>query len=319
LYPDAQLAAEHAARSALHGRLIFVVASPESGAHLVVRALGGLPGVTAAPIATNLFSTGFDRMLDTWMASDPGERLGGLIDLVDAQDFLWSARRLADGLLAPLIEDDPDAFIVEYSPDHIRSVLAIATLYPDAYLLHVVRDGGEVAARLASPHRDLYRPLQAAPVPQEHVWRLARAAAQQWSDEQRAVEDFADSPTYLVARIERILADPTAFLAWLAQRVGLETDGEALDRGAATIGGGRWRLTKPPAARAQVLVNALAPDLLDKYEYEPTEISEVRALLGRAELGYERFTERTRHAMLGLAARLQALSVKWDADAKEPE
>jgi len=299
--------------------VIFILASPESGAELVKHALGTVPGVTALPVATNLFSSGFDLMLDTWRASLYCDRVDGFIDLVDEQEFLWNVRRLADGLFAPAAPGGmSEQLIVEYSSAHIRFVRAIVTLYPDAHLLHVVRDGGEVAARLASPHRDLYAGGQDGPAPEDQLWRLPRIAAQQWVDDQNAIEEFADESNYFVARIERILADPAAFFGWLAERVGLEADTDAIEAAADAIGAGRWRLTTPPAGRPQALVNTLGGELLDRYDYEPTDVGEGRALLGRVELGYERFTDRGRQALLNLAARLSGLSARWEADAKGP-
>lgn len=318
MYPEERLAPEHAEESPLHGRIIFILASRESGAGLVLKALGRLPGVAAAPTATNLFSFGFHAMLDTWVASSPGDRLGGLKDLVEEQEFLWGVRRLADGLLGPLAEGTSDDVIVEYSPDHIRSVDAIAALYPDAYLLHVVRDGGEVAGRIASYHRDLYLPLTGQPTPHEHLWRLAAAGADLWCDDQRAAERFSDSPNYLVARIERVLDDPLAFLRWLTERIGLEVDDDALVEAADAIGGGAWQLTAPRVGRAQSRVNILGRDLLEQYDYQPTDVGEARALLGRAEVGYEHFADRARQAMLGLADRLRRASGRWEAEAREP-
>jgi hypothetical protein len=275
LFPERQLEPSRAEDSSLHGRLIFV--------------------------------------LDTWRTVEPGDRDCGLTDLVEEQELLWHARRLADTLLAPLAGTDD--FLVEYSPSHIGAVAVIDLIYPDALLLHVVRDGGDVTARLASPARNMYWPRLA---PQRmHAGWLAREAARQWCDEQRTADEFADEPNYFVARIERIMADPNAFIEWFAARFGIEVDDQALEDAAAALGSGTWSLRKSRPGRPQALLNAIGADLLEHYEYQPADVSDVVAGAARLELGYDNFTERSRQARLKLADRLRELSVRWDAEARE--
>jgi Sulfotransferase family len=307
VFPDAQLAPEHAENSALYERVAFIVASPQSGAELVVRALGRLPGVVAAPVATNVFSVGLSGLLDAGRVGDDDyERLFGLRDLVDEQQLLWQARLLADELLAPLVGS---GVLVEHSPGHIRSIDAISAVYPDAQVLHLVRDGGDVVGRLASPHRDLHWPR---PVPsQTRPGWLARGAVEEWCDDQRAVDEFEDSAAYRVARIERILADPAAFLAWFAEGLGVDLDGDQLLAASEALGGGTWQLVKPAVGRAQALLNATASDLLERYDYPPAHVSEPLALASKLEVGYDHVTARAQAGLLRLSERLRALSERW--------
>src|SRR5437773_4979175 len=206
--------------------MIFLLASPESGAETVLDALGCLPDVVATPVPTNLFVLGIPQLLDVWMASDDTERKHGLEALVDQQELLWATRCMADRLFEPLRSGTPDGWVVEYSADHIASTEAIAAVYPDARLLHIVRDGRDVAARLASRDRANYR-LRALPERMSPGW-LARAAARGWCADQRALDNLEDHANLSVARIERVLEEPEAFLRWLAADVGMDVSDEAV-------------------------------------------------------------------------------------------
>jgi hypothetical protein len=175
-------------------------------------------------------------------------------------------------------------------------------VYPDALLLHIVRDGSDVVGRLSSRHRVVYWPR---PAP------LAHGAIEQWCEDQRALDEFEDAENYRVARIERILADPTAFLAWFAEGIGLDVDADDLLGAADALGSGEWELTHPRARRAQALLNIEGAELLDRYDYQPVDTGEALALAARVELGSHHVVERTRERLMSLSERLRELSVRW--------
>ncbi|MBV9410622.1 MAG: sulfotransferase [Acidimicrobiia bacterium] len=314
MFPDAILSQELAEKSPLFERLIVLVASPESGADLIKRALGSLPGIAAAPVSTNLFSSGLAALLDGWHTVEVGDRRSGFADLADEQELLGNVRRLADELLVPLAGTDDD-FIVEYSPTHIRFLHVIEAVYPDAHILHVVRDGGDVVAAMASPDRLRFwaRP---APVHSHAGWP-ARVAAEEWCDDQREAAEFCKSPNYRVARLERVIADPSAFLGWLVEGLGIAADADDVDAAAAVLGGGSWTLRRRRPGRPQALLNAIGADVLQEYDYPQAEVGERRALAARVEVGYESLTARSREVRLNLSERLHELSLRWASEATE--
>ena len=327
MFPSQPLAAERASESPLSGRVLFLLATPESGAELVLRALGCLPDVTAAPVPTNLFSEGIGLVVEQWISGTDTERYHGLLALVDdEQELLWSARCLADELLAPL-RNGREEWLVEFSPDHIAIAPAIALVYPDAQFLQIVRDGREVAAQLASPSRTPYRLkrdqprglLPSGPTSGRPGWR-ERAAARRWCDDQGAMPtDLEDFPNVRVARIERILEQPAAFLDWITGDVGIQTTSEDVARAVAALGGGAWRLPRQPTGRAQALVEALGAELLEEHDYPPAGVGTARQLAGRTELAIVDGVQRIAKAGVDISGRVQKASNRRRATLESQE
>jgi len=245
--PQLELDVDAAAASSLNGRVVFLLATPESGAERVLSALGAFPGVAAAPAATNVFNQGIHRILDHWRI-DPGPQ--ALSGLADVQSFLLAARLLADTPLAAFADTTGADLVVEYSPDHIMFADEIAGLYPDACLIHIVRDGRQVAARLSTP---------------VHSW-TPRGAAKRWVDDQRAMLEF-EHPALYVVRIEDLLREPERLLGTLASALGLDVDADALGRAAAALGEAR-ALPTTNHGRAGAIVDIVGPDLLLHHGYD---------------------------------------------------
>jgi len=260
------LSEDRATGSPLYGRVVFLVATPESGAERLLRALTELPGLVAPPAPTHVFSQGLGEVLDRWISGkemierfvrrqpDDGTLMGFrmLSGLSDAETFLSHARALADALLLPALGSD-GRVLVEHSPFHINHVGDIVTLYPDAHIVHVVRDGRQVAARLASP---LYQ--------EESPGEGAR----RWIEEQRGVDEIADHPMLSAVRIEGLDADPATALSMLAQAFGVDADDKDIARAVQAMG------DPPPVVPSGVggaIVEIAGADLLAKYGYGPEE------------------------------------------------
>src|SRR5437867_77903 len=176
--------------SPLHGRLVFLLASPESGAELLLEALGRLPGVAIGRVPTHLFAQGGAMMFDKWTAGEYTTRPQGIAELVDEQVFFAGVRKLADVVLGAIAPEGADR-IVEYSFGHIFHTGVITSIYPEAHLVHVVRDGRQVVTRLATPL---------------HRW-LARDAARRWREDQEALLEREGLANLHVVRVEDLVAD----------------------------------------------------------------------------------------------------------------
>jgi hypothetical protein len=173
--------------SELHGRVIFVLAPPHSGAEAVVRVLATAPGVVAAPAPSRLFETAVPRLVGNY-------GLGGgfgLSALVDPQSFLGAVRRLTDSVLAGVTRDQR---LVEYSPGHVQQVSLLAAVYPDAHLVRVTRDPRAVAA--------------------DAGWRRALGSARMWAAAHNRMLGALAFSQMTTIRVED-LADPTAVEALL--------------------------------------------------------------------------------------------------------
>ena len=246
--PELALDAEAATESAVHGRLIFLLATPGSGAERLLRALGTLPGAAAMPVPTHIFERGVHWILEHW----EGPRQGGpgLSGLTDVQSVLLETRLLADAPYEAFLRRTGAERVIEYSPGHISVADEVAGLYPDACLVQVVRDGRQVAARLSSP------PNESSP----------REAAKRWVDDQRLVLSLKH-PNLSDLRVEDLLRDPVQLLTAVAPVLGFAVDEDAIARAAAAVGiAPAWPAVN--TGRAGAVVEIVGADLLHHFEYE---------------------------------------------------
>lgn len=244
--PPEPLDDELARASSLYGKVVFLVATYGTGAELLVRALGELPGVAALPAQTALFSHGMHRVLDNWIQD---ETIQGFHYLCEVQEFLRAARLLADAPLEAALAALGGDVVVEYSPGHIHALDDIRALYPDASVVHVVRDGRHVAERLTHGK---------TAVPARHAARL-------WIDDQREALAGAVDGT---VRMEAVMADPAGALAKLAAGLGLEAGGPAIAVAASHFRGAQQLVTAGAPRRAAAIVEIVGSDLLLHFDYE---------------------------------------------------
>jgi len=253
------------ATSSLDGRVVFVLATPETGVEPLLRAFDRLPGVSSAPVATHLVSQGIGSLLDTWttrIREAMGER-------ADEKRFLALVRHLADAPLAAWCRREGAERVVEYSPDHITYAATLASVYPDAEFVHLVRDGRHVASALSSPLLD---------------WPPAMAA-RRWCDDQRAVLALGSDVSVHTVRIEDLVRDPAYYVTGLASRLGIAAEDSVLAEAAEAVGNGPATAPTAPVGRVGRLVEQLGHDLLVDLDYEVAHTSSLRALAARAELG----------------------------------
>ena len=191
------------ARSPLRDRLIVVVGAPRSGTTWLEELFMAHPRVGGIA-ATETWL--FEQLSDLW----DNARLGAC---VSRHDVAAACRRYGDAVFgAALRRHAPRAdFFVEKSPVHSRRIPQIAASYPDAWFVHIVRDGRDVARSAAQvPFFDLADPV---------------AAAGMWQDFVRAARRGAPSATrYREVRYESLYADPVGHMRALFAWVGLGDD-----------------------------------------------------------------------------------------------
>lgn len=138
--------------SPVHGRVVFVVGGPGSGAERVAAALGALPGLAYCPAPTDLGRAGAGlRLVGYDMGSaDAGVAASGAAALAGPSEFLSAARELADVPFAALLARTGARRVVEYSDEHAWLIGYLARLYPDATYLAVVRSRDAVLATLSA-------------------------------------------------------------------------------------------------------------------------------------------------------------------------
>jgi hypothetical protein len=193
--------------SPLHGRLLFVVGARRSGTNWLERILTAHPGVVALPSETYLFSHGIAPLAERFQHANPGSPMPGTV-FMQRDAFLDAARDFVDRVMADNTRDfDGDlAYVIERTPWHAQHLALIAAVCPDARVLHIVRDGRDVARSLLA--------MEWGPN------TMAQAAAE-WRDSvtggRRGAAAFGNA--YREVVYERLLADPARgvadLYAWL--------------------------------------------------------------------------------------------------------
>jgi hypothetical protein len=123
--------------------MVFVVGARRSGTLWVQRVLAAHPGVSAVPTETYLFSYGISQVFDRLqhgLVSSP--RVASVY--ADRDEVIAATRELCDVIFRRFGERE-DSLIVERTPWHANHLELIGEIYPDARIVHVIRDGRDVA------------------------------------------------------------------------------------------------------------------------------------------------------------------------------
>jgi hypothetical protein len=256
------------ANSPLTGKLIFAVGARRSGTNWLQRVLTAHPSVVGVPSETYLFSQGVRPLMERFHHGGASSTRTGFV-YADREAILDAARDLCDVVFDGLIRAlRPGAErIVERTPEHVCHLDLIGQIYPDAHVVHIIRDGRDVVRSLLS-----------------HEWGPsdARNAAIEW---RTAIESArAAAPTlahYHEVSYERMLAEPRERIVELFHAIGLSAEEHELepvlaeagvgynaDPSSPRIEAGKWRtdLSAPILAA----VDEVAGDLLERLGYEPS-------------------------------------------------
>jgi hypothetical protein len=252
--------------SPLEGRMIFLVGARRSGTNWLQRIVNAHPDVVGVPSETYLFSRALAPLTEHFQHGAAGSYSLGVIYMERAA-FLDALREFCDATFMGLIETlDPNAArLTERTPEHSTCLDLIGDVYPDAHVVHIIRDGRDVVRSLASQH-----------------WGPGsiRAAAGEWrTSVERARKESARLRHYTEIRYEELLADPRSQIARLYECLDLPCDDAILDAavieadvpfnvdpGFATVGVGKWESRFSPADIAEF--EAVAGPLLAELGYE---------------------------------------------------
>lgn len=245
--------------SPLRDRMIFIVGAQRSGTNWVERLVTVHPRVATVGTETHLFSHGLAPLVERFhhgAAESP--RVGAVY--VDRTTLIGAIRDFCDTVFLPHLGAAPAGAdrLVERTPVHAFHLDLIGEVYPDAAVLHVVRDGRDVAASL---------------VAQPWGPRTLTEAAIEWSRAVEAVWASRDRLNRFVEiRYEDLLADTRATLSRLYEALGLEADDAVLD--AALAEASVWFNVEP--TRPVVAEGKWAGTL------SPRDLREVTAVAGAA-------------------------------------
>jgi hypothetical protein len=131
--------------------MIFLVGARRSGTNWLQRILTAHPDVVGLPSETYLFSHGIEPLTALFQHANPGSPMMGRM-FVERERFLDAVRNLTDQAFLDNLERlGGDArYLIERTPMHASHLDLIASVYPDARVIHIVRDGRAVARSLVS-------------------------------------------------------------------------------------------------------------------------------------------------------------------------
>ncbi len=264
--------------------MIFAFGARRSGTYWLDRVISAHPGVTAVPSETHLFF-GIAQLMERFHHGGRDSPKTALV-YVDRELLIDSVRDLCDRVLGQFLPPG-GARLLERTALHADHAGLIGEVYPDAHLVHIVRDP-----------RDVVRSLIAQP------WGPASVeeAAAEWRASVLGGLAARTHARYLEIRYERLRAEPRAEVERLYAALGLPRSPGAIE---AAIEAARVPVNVAPAAPE--------PGVPRKRPLTRRELRELDAIAGdlMAELGYGRPAEAgsapTGHALRAVTRRLAAL------------
>lgn len=195
--------------SPLRDKLMLVIGARRSGTHWVGRIIGAHPQVVYLPSETFLFAH-LDDFARNFHASMGSAQVGSLYAERDA--LVGGLRALCDSILLPWLKPGSVERILERTPLHTANLDLISDVYPDARVVHIIRDGRDVARSLAAVR---WGPGSAV------------AGAEEWVRSVR--QGRRDMKHYYEVRYETLLANPRAEITKLFDALELPADDAQVD------------------------------------------------------------------------------------------
>jgi hypothetical protein len=193
--------------SPLQDRMIFVFGARRSGTWWLQRILTAHPEVSEIPSETYLFELGIRPLLERFHHGVKSSTTVGELH-ADRDVVLDAARDFCDRVFLPYLA--PGArYLSERSPGHAKAVDVIAPVYPDARMIHIIRDGRDVARSL---------------VAREWGPDTVAEAAREWRDSILQARAAGPEGRYLEIGYERLLGDLEAGVRDIYAWLGLPAD-----------------------------------------------------------------------------------------------
>lgn len=200
------------ADSPLRDRVLFVTGVPRSGTTWLSRVLRAHPEIAGIGRESHLFDFGVNALFDNFEQEGDWERF--LVGFLERPELVDLVRELCDGVLVRMRDrEKPSAsWVLEktplVAPDPRVEIRRKAEVYPDAWYLHIVRDGRAVARSLGRmPWARDWTPAGCA-----RVWRTTIEALRQ---------ELGANPRYREVRYETLREAPGETLAEILEWAGL--------------------------------------------------------------------------------------------------
>jgi predicted O-methyltransferase YrrM len=195
---------------------VFLVGAQRSGTTWLHRLLAAHPAIVSGQ-ESHLFSAYLGAMWERWHTEErlrhEGGRTIGLGCYLTREQFIAQMKAFADMVLGQLDGVKPNAtLLLEKTPDHALYLPLIRTLYPQAPIIHLTRDGRDVVASLLAAGRtDWGKPWTPT---------SARDAAQRWVMWIETTRRDL-TPPFLEVRFEDLLDDGPKVLAQVFDFLGV--------------------------------------------------------------------------------------------------
>lgn len=209
------------ADSPLRDRVVFVQGAPRSGTTWLVVLLATHPQIAGVEAESHLFEFGVDRLFDNFEGRD--RHLRGLRTYLERDELVDLTRDLCDGVLMSMRSHIPEKagadLVVEKTPTSFpQGALDLERkreCYPDAWYVHVVRDGDAVA-----------RSLMKAPFMHDRSLESCRGLWERCVGLTREV--LSDLPRYREVNYEHMRADPAAAVGELFEWLEVDASEQTL-------------------------------------------------------------------------------------------
>jgi len=199
--------------------LVLLIGAPRSGTTWLQQMLGAHP-LVATPQETDLFSRFLQPFFDSWERETRGGQAGieqrrfkGLHSVLTGSEFAAIGSDLVNRVIANASALKPGSkVVVEKTPSHSLCATSIALFAPSTKIIHLVRDGRDVAASL---------------VASGNGWggwwapKTVTRASEVWSEHIRGARSSAGSDSYLEVRYEDMQSDGASTLERVFAHIGV--------------------------------------------------------------------------------------------------
>jgi hypothetical protein len=252
------------AHSPLKGKMVFSFGARRSGTWWLQRIITAHPAVAAVPSESFFFSRAIAPLLDCFQDIKREAPSTGTI-YAERELLLDATRDFCDRIFAQFAERGTKR-IGERTPWHVEHLDLMNAIYPDAYYIHIIRDGRDSARSLTS--MDWYS------------GSLEDAAAE-WRRSVLAAHDAERPDRFFEVHYEKLLSDPARLIPQLFEFLDLDADSVVLNAALAearverntdaqtSVGTEKWRSLMSAVEQAVLL--RVAGDALVAYGYATGE------------------------------------------------
>lgn len=201
-------------------QLVFLVGAPRSGTTWLQLLLSGSDKV-ATTLETMLFSHYMSSLFKAWDNLSSGSHLG-LHKMLSPQEYFLLLRQFAAAALARVTDDKPTATVIlEKTPSHTLCLPYILRLFPEAHIIHIIRDPRSVVASMLDANKDWGHDFTDSSVPGNcAIWSRHVMAGR---------HEGAAARHYVEVRYEQLKSHPRETLQPLFNTIGVDVTPAEID------------------------------------------------------------------------------------------